>query len=210
MHGKIQWAKSDYGTFCTASALVLPQGLKCPPLRRKIGPGIGKRRYGFNLLDFQIWGVVQLVWAIIGLSSTMGQRFEKRFSVLHLSSITIAIGSIVFHATLKYSQQQCDETPMVWLMLLYIYVLYSPDWHYTSTMPTFLVIYGTAYATCHWLFHFVLVYQLHFIFLCLLCLPRMYKYYIYTTEVSARRLGHMYLISISLGVLQSTAAKLEP
>ncbi|CAM6094064.1 unnamed protein product [Calypogeia fissa] len=60
MHGKIQWAKSDYGTFFTASALVLPQGLKCSPLRRKIGPGIGKRRYGFNLLDFQSWGVVQL------------------------------------------------------------------------------------------------------------------------------------------------------
>jgi dihydroceramidase len=88
---------------------------------------------------------------------------------------------------------------MVWLMLLYIYVLYSPDWHYTSTMPTVLFIYGTVYAIGHALFHFKLVYQLHFVFLCLLCLPRMYKYYIYTKEVPARRLGRMYVISISLG-----------
>ncbi|BBN02119.1 dihydroceramidase [Marchantia polymorpha subsp. ruderalis] len=146
-----------------------------------------------------ISNVPMILLALIGLCSTIGQSFEKRFSVLHLSSIVIGIGSILFHASLKYGQQQSDETPMVWLMLLYIYVLYSPDWHYRSTMPTFLFIYGTAYAICHALFHFVLVYQLHFIFLCLLCLPRMYKYYIYTTEVPARRLGHMYLISITLG-----------
>ncbi|KAL2643556.1 hypothetical protein R1flu_011143 [Riccia fluitans] len=146
-----------------------------------------------------ISNVPMILLALIGLCSTIGQGFEKRFSVLHLSSIVIGIGSILFHATLKYRQQQSDETPMVWLMLLYIYVLYSPDWHYRSTMPTFLVMYGTAYAICHALFHFGLVYQLHFIFLCLLCLPRMYKYYIYTTEVPARRLGHMYVISITSG-----------
>ncbi|KAA8531613.1 hypothetical protein F0562_006322 [Nyssa sinensis] len=46
-------------------------------------------------------------------------------------------------------QQQSDETPMVWEMLLYIYILYAPDWHYRSTMPTFLFLYGAAFAVVH-------------------------------------------------------------
>ncbi|KAJ6959515.1 hypothetical protein NC653_037761 [Populus alba x Populus x berolinensis] len=78
-------------------------------------------------------------------------------------------------------QQQGDETPMVWEMLFYIYILYSPDWHYRSTMPTFLFLYGAAFAIVHTLNWF----QGTLLILCVLCVPRMYKYYIYTKDASA-------------------------
>nr|GEV51921.1 alkaline ceramidase-like [Tanacetum cinerariifolium] len=90
-----------------------------------------------------------ILLALIGLLSSVLQRFEKRFSVLHLSNMALAIGSVMYHATLQHVQQQSDETPMVWEMLLYIYILYSPDWHYRSTMPTFLFLYGVSFAALH-------------------------------------------------------------
>ncbi|KAJ4899751.1 Ceramidase protein [Raphanus sativus] len=53
------------------------------------------------------------------------------------------------HFAARRRQQQSDETPMVWEILLYMYILYSPDWHYRSTMPTFLFLYGAAFAAVH-------------------------------------------------------------
>uniref|UniRef100_A0A1D1ZKH3 Alkaline ceramidase 3 n=1 Tax=Anthurium amnicola TaxID=1678845 RepID=A0A1D1ZKH3_9ARAE len=142
-----------------------------------------------------------ILLALIGLINALRQRFEKRFSVLHVSNMILAIGSMLFHATLRQVQQQSDETPMVWEVLLYLYVLYSPDWHYRSTMPTFLFIYGAAFAVVHSLVRFELVFKLHYIALCLLCVPRVYKYYIYTKEAAAKRLAQLYVATITLGSL---------
>lgn len=90
---------------------------------------------------------------------------------------------------------------MVWELLLYLYVLYSPDWHYRSTMPTFLFLYGAIFAIVHSLVRFELGFKLHYVVLCLLCVPRMYKYYIYTKEVAAKRLAQLYVGTVSLGIL---------
>ncbi|GKV35966.1 hypothetical protein SLEP1_g44156 [Rubroshorea leprosula] len=139
-----------------------------------------------------------ILLALIGLINALRQRFEKRFSILHISNMILAIGSIIYHATLQRMQQQGDETPMVWEMLLYIYILYSPDWHYRSTMPTFLFFYGAGFAILHALFRFGIVFKIHYIILSLLCIPRMYKYYIHTTDVSAKWLAKLYLVTILL------------
>lgn len=140
-----------------------------------------------------------IILALIGLYYSISQRFERRFSVLHLSTIALGFGSILFHATLKHAQQQSDETPMVWVMLLYIYVLYSPDWHYRSTMPTVLFLYGTVFAILHSQFRFVVGFQLQLVFLAVLCLPRMYKYYIHTAEPPVRKLAHRYILFLVVG-----------
>jgi len=100
-----------------------------------------------------------------------------------------------------FRQQQGDETPMVWEMLLYIYILYSPDWHYRSTMPTFLFFYGAAFAIVHALVRLRMGFKVHYVILCLLCVPRMYKYYIYTKDASAKRLAKLYLATIFMGSL---------
>ncbi|CAL5413845.1 unnamed protein product [Camellia sinensis] len=138
---------------------------------------------------------------LIGLVNALRQRFEKRFSVLYISNMILAIGSMLFHATLQKVQQQGDETPMVWEMLLYIYILYSPDWHYRSTMPTFLFIYGAVFAIVHSQIRLGIAFKVHYIVLCLLCIPRMYKYYIYTEDRSAKWLAKLYAITILLGSL---------
>lgn len=142
-----------------------------------------------------------ILLALIGLVNALRQRFEKRFSVLHISNVILSIGSIIFHATLQHVLQQSDETPMVWEILLYLYVLYSPDWHYRSTMPTFLVLYGAAFAVVHFFVRFQVVFKLHYIGLCLLCIPRMYKYYIQTKDQAAKRLAKLWVLTIFLATV---------
>ena len=100
-----------------------------------------------------------------------------------------------------FRQQQGDETPMVFEMLLYIYILYSPDWHYRSTMPTFLFLYGALFAVAHSLFRFHIGFKVHYVLLCLLCVPRMYKYYILTEDRSAKRLAKLYVATLLVGSL---------
>ncbi|KAL6342331.1 hypothetical protein AAG906_007545 [Vitis piasezkii] len=134
-----------------------------------------------------------IVLGLFGLINALRQGFEKRFSVLHISNIILAIGSILHHSSLQRLQQQSDETPMVWEMLLYIYILHSPDWHYQSTMPTFLFLYGAAFAIVHSQVHFGIGFKIHYVILCLLCIPRMYKYYIHTQDMSAKRLAKLHL-----------------
>lgn len=142
-----------------------------------------------------------IILALIGLVNSLRQRFEKRFSILHISNMILSIGSILYHATLQRLQQQGDETPMVWETLLYIYILYSPDWHYRSTMPTFLFLYGAVFAVAHSQLRFDIGFKMHYLLLCFLCIPRMYKYYIYTDNKPAKRLAKVYIATLSAGSL---------
>jgi len=56
-------------------------------------------------------------------------------------------------------QQQNDEIPMVWVMLVYIYVLYSPGWNHKVSMPTLLVPYGAIFSVLHNHYQFVTGFQ---------------------------------------------------
>ncbi|XP_020589205.1 alkaline ceramidase 3 [Phalaenopsis equestris] len=142
-----------------------------------------------------------IILALIGLINALRQRFEKRFSILHISNMILAIGNIVFHATLQHVVQQSDETPMLWEMLLYLYVLYSPDWHYRSTMPTFLCLYAAGFAATHLVLRVDVLFKVQYILLCLLCVPRMYKYYIHTKDSGAKRIAKFYVATLLLGCL---------
>lgn len=42
-----------------------------------------------------------ILLALIGLINAVRQRFEKRFTVLHVSNLALAIGSMLYHATLQ-------------------------------------------------------------------------------------------------------------
>lgn len=148
-----------------------------------------------------ISNIPSILLALIGLLNALRQHFEKRFSILHISNMILATGSMLFHATLQHVQQQSDETPMVWEMLLYIYILYSPDWHYRSTMPIFLFLYGAVFAIAHSQVRFGIGFKLHYVILCLLCIPRVYKYYIYTEDVAAKRLAKLYVATFLLASL---------
>ncbi|KAL0281900.1 UNVERIFIED_CONTAM: Alkaline ceramidase [Sesamum angustifolium] len=103
-----------------------------------------------------------IILALIGLVNSLRQRFEKRFSVLHVSNMVLAIGSMLYHATLQRLQQQ-------------------------------------VFAIAHSQIRFDIGFKVHYALLCLLCIPRMYKYYIHTEDKSAKRLAKFYLVTLLAG-----------
>ena len=100
-------------------------------------------------------------------------------------------------------QQHADEIPMVWIMLVYIYTLYSPDIHYAHFKPVLhvlLVVYAVFFAVLHWKYHSLLGFELHYLFLILVCAPGMVKHYMNTTDSLALRLAHQYLLCFSCAI----------
>lgn len=64
-----------------------------------------EKNYAHSLYVAEFFNTVSniptIILALIGLINALVQRFEKRFSVLHLSNMTLAIGSMLYHATLQ-------------------------------------------------------------------------------------------------------------
>ena len=65
------------------------------------------------------------------------------------------------------SQQQADETPMVWSILAWTYLLWEADIRRVSpllakALVPLMVIYGAVFAALHWHYRWVIGFQLHF------------------------------------------------
>ena len=69
-----------------------------------------------------------------GLWFSTRQGYEKRFHAVYFGVIVIGLGSAAFHATLLKVAQQCDETPMIWSCLCWLYLLYEPEWAETDAL----------------------------------------------------------------------------
>jgi hypothetical protein len=67
----------------------------CDPQREKLTP-----------LAIEMYNSVSnlpgIVLSLIGLVNTIHQRFERRFFILHFTSVVVGIGSTIMHCTLVY------------------------------------------------------------------------------------------------------------
>jgi len=55
-------------------------------------------------------------------------KLEWRFLLVFLSIIIVGLGSVAFHGTLQFRHQMLDEVPMLWTVVIILYVLLE---HYT-------------------------------------------------------------------------------
>lgn len=74
---------------------------------------------------------------------------EKRFVLVFLSVALVGIGSVAFHATLRFELQMLDELPMLYTAALLVYILLEnqPQRRFGLWFPAALVGYA-AIATC--------------------------------------------------------------
>ncbi|EGD76112.1 phytoceramidase [Salpingoeca rosetta] len=111
--------------------------------------------------------VSSLVIALFGLYGAMHWRsigHEPRFMALWASIICVGIGSALFHGTLLFSMQMMDELPMVYAMLVWLYIWIENE---TETprkkyLPAFLAAYGVFWTFVHTYLGFATIFQIHF------------------------------------------------
>ncbi|ETV96199.1 hypothetical protein H310_10393 [Aphanomyces invadans] len=144
-----------------------------------------------------------IVLGLYGLHRSVAEGFELRFHLIYANIVVVGIGSAMFHGTLTFVSQQCDETPMVWSMLLWFYILYAPLWQHNAVVDTIaeisLTIVGIAFAILHAIHRYTTAFQLLFAALVVVCLPRLRWYYSNLSDRYAKRVAVTYLAAILLG-----------
>ncbi|CAK4639330.1 unnamed protein product [Aphanomyces euteiches] len=157
----------------------------------------------FYIAEFwNAWSNIFFVLAgFYGLYRSIALGFEWRFHLIYINIVVIGIGSAMFHGTLLFVSQQFDETPMIWSMLIWFYILYSPLWEKQSaSVNSFIVLLlstlGLGFAGLHAIYRFTTGFQLLFAALVLFCLPRLFWYYGGVKNARARSLVGLYLGSI--------------
>lgn len=92
--------------------------------------------------------LIPSIIGLLGVIRCQGGRVEKRFILLYGCQIIVAIGSLLFHATLTKLGQFLDEFSMILTGLLFFYVSLEiyPKIRYPY-LPYMLVLYGCGIVT---------------------------------------------------------------
>ncbi|CAM1296455.1 ACER3 (predicted) [Pycnogonum litorale] len=73
----------------------------------------------------EFWNTVSnlciMVPALNGAISSWTGNFDRKYTLTFLSVFLVGVGSTLFHMTLKYEMQLCDELPMVFSAICVIY-----------------------------------------------------------------------------------------
>lgn len=125
-----------------------------------------------------------IVVGIVGALNEGINNSQKTYSILYSTIALIGIGSTCFHGTLTVWGQQLDELSMVWFMLMFCYVV-NRDFIGTSALATTisaigLPLYGIVFSVIHIVMQTTTAFQVHFGFLLLLILGRMYHRFQHT------------------------------
>jgi dihydroceramidase len=94
-------------------------------------------------------------------------QIEKRFLIVCLSFGLVGLGSAYFHGTLTHLGQMADELPMVYTMIIWLFILFRmKKFEEKIYSIDILIVCGIFYALIwsyiHSLESFVLIFQIHF------------------------------------------------
>ncbi|RLN02108.1 hypothetical protein BBI17_002219 [Phytophthora kernoviae] len=144
-----------------------------------------------------------VILGLYGLYRSIKMGFEPRFHLQFIGVMVTGFGSAMFHGTLQHVYQQCDETPMVWSILVWIYIVYNnevkqlPFKHADYCVMAFLTTIGAIFTVVHAIYRFTTMFQLFFGLLAVLTCARLCMHYMEVKDPCARAVARSY-VSLSL------------
>ncbi|TMW57007.1 hypothetical protein Poli38472_002932 [Pythium oligandrum] len=161
--------------------------------------------YSFYIAEF--WNTISnllfVILGIYGLSRTMKEGFEWRFHMQFIAVIVTGLGSAMFHGTLQLVHQQCDETPMVWTMLIGIYIIYNNEIRRAGLSDRLVVSVLTAagiiFAIVHAIYRSNIFFQVIFGSLATVCSIGMCVHYTQVKDPRARSVARSYVRNCLIG-----------
>jgi dihydroceramidase len=157
----------------------------------------------------EFWNTISnslfVLLGLYGLYRSIKLGFEPRFHLQFIGVMVTGFGSAMFHGTLQHVYQQCDETPMVWAILVWIYIVYNneieelPVKHAKSYVIAFLTTIGAVFTVVHAIYRFTTVFQLFFGVLAVLTCVRLCMHYAEVKDERARAVARSYVTSALIG-----------
>ncbi|CEG40964.1 alkaline phytoceramidase [Plasmopara halstedii] len=148
-----------------------------------------------------------VVLGLYGLYRSIQMKFEPRFHLQFLGVMITGFGSAMFHGTLQHVYQQCDETPMVWSILVWNYIVYTdeiqkiPLKNAESYVIAFLTLIGAVFTVLHAIFRFTTAFQVFFgVFAISACL-RLCVHYTNIKDSRARAVAQSYVAFGLIGLV---------
>ena len=103
---------------------------------------------------------------ILGMMHETKENTLAGYQTMYLTVAAIGIGSMLFHGTLTVWGQQLDELPMVWHLLMSMYIINRGPLETTKNGKLFLSIglclYGLIFSIAHVIFRTTTAFQVHF------------------------------------------------
>ncbi|RLN66470.1 hypothetical protein BBP00_00002209 [Phytophthora kernoviae] len=146
-----------------------------------------------------------VILGLYGLYRSIKMGFEPRFHLQFIGVMVTGFGSAMFHGTLQHVYQQCDETPMVWSILVWIYIVYNneikqlPFKHADNYVLAFLTTIGAIFTVVHAIYRFTTVFQVFFGVLAVLGAGRLCVHYSEAKDPRARAVAKSYVTSSLIG-----------
>ncbi|CAI5720118.1 unnamed protein product [Peronospora farinosa] len=163
--------------------------------------------YSYYIAEF--WNTISnLLFVILGfygLYRSIKMGFEPRFHLQYIGVMVTGFGSAMFHGTLQHVYQQCDETPMVWSILAWIYIVYNneieqiPVKNVSNYVIAFLTTIGVIFTVMHAFYRFTTVFQVFFGILAFLGAGRLCMHYTEVKDPRARAVARSYVTSTLIG-----------
>ncbi|CAH0518908.1 unnamed protein product [Peronospora belbahrii] len=165
--------------------------------------------YTYNYYIAEFWNTVSnllfVLLGLYGLYRSIKMGFEPRFHLQFIGVMVTGFGSAMFHGTLQHVYQQCDETPMVWSILAWIYTVYNneieqiPIKNANNYVIVFLTTIGVMFTAVHAIYRFTTVFQLFFGILASLACARLCMYYTEVTDPRAKAVARSYVMTNLFG-----------
>jgi len=147
----------------------------------------------------EFWNTISSVCVILaGLYNAhhcQTNRYESRLFYLSLAIAVTGVGSVLFHATLKYEMQLLDELPMLWIMCIWWYCWIEVE-HKTvkrKWLAPALLLVASFITVIHAYYGFVAVFHWFFASLSIVGYGFIFHFIYHSNDRVGNSLGWTYL-----------------